>query len=50
MQTCDIIEAVAPYAALIITHLSVVSIRQQSKNQGFDDWLRYEEITTRDRR
>ena len=40
LQTCDILGAIAPYAALIITHLSVVSSRQQSKNQGFGDRLR----------
>lgn len=30
LQTCDILGAIAPYAALIITHLSVVSSRQRS--------------------
>ena len=30
LQTCDILGADAPYAALIITHLSVVSSRQRS--------------------
>ena len=30
MQTCDILGAVAPYAARIITHLFVVSSRQRS--------------------
>ena len=38
-------ERVAPYAALIITHLSVVSSRQRSY-----DRLRCEGITMRDRR
>ena len=36
--------AVAPCAAQIFTHLSVVSSRQRSKNQGFDDRLRCEKI------
>lgn len=40
--------AVAPYAARIITHLSVVSSRQQSKNQGFGDRLRCEKIGRED--
>ena len=38
-------ERVAPYTALIITHLSVVSSRQRSY-----DRLRCEGITMRDRR
>ena len=37
LQTCDILGAVAPYAVRIITHLFVVSSRQRSTNQGFDD-------------
>ena len=36
MQTCDILGAVAPYAALIITHLSVVSSRKRSIMIGED--------------
>ena len=39
MQTCDILGAVAPYAARIITHLFVVSSRQRSY-----DRLRCEKI------
>lgn len=36
----DMLGAVAPCAALIITHLFVVSSRQRSENQGFGDRLR----------
>ena len=42
MQICDILGADAPYAVRIITHLSVVSSRQRSKNQGFNDRQRCE--------
>ena len=34
--------AEAPYAALIITHLFVVSSRQRSENQGFNGRRRCE--------
>ena len=45
LQTCDILGVDAPYAALIITHLSVVSSRQRSMNQGFDDRQRCDNDT-----
>ena len=49
MQTCDILGAVAPYAARNnITHLSVVSSRQRSRNQGVGDRLRCEKIGKED--
>ena len=42
----DMLGAVAPCAALIITHLFVVSSRQQFENQRFDDWRRCEIINS----
>ena len=48
MQICDILGAEAPCAALIITHLFVVSSRQRSTNQGFDDRRRCEKIVVED--
>ena len=33
LQTCDILGAVAPYAARTITHLFMVSSRQRSYNR-----------------
>ena len=39
---CDMLGAVAPSAALIITHLFVVSSRQRSENQEFNGRQRCE--------
>ena len=39
---CDMLGAVAPSAALMITHLFVVSSRQRSENQEFNGRRRCE--------
>ena len=43
MQTCDIMGAVAPYAARNFAHLSAVSSRQHSGSCGEDAIIRIED-------